>query len=94
MDISGQSQEPQPITAYASEDKRWRPEEIGLFDGTGDAQAFVDRIRSVATRKGYQLVQTHLITVLKGLAFNWYQYELTQDTKDLMNLAVTIEPWC
>ena len=66
----------QPITvqpaASLSEDKRWRPEEIGQFDGTGDVIVFVDRIRSVVTLKAPKIVQANLITLLKDVAFNWY----------------------
>ena len=91
-----QSMLAQPITSPPAEsDKRWRPDDIGEFDGTGDVQAFVDRIRSVASLKGYRLVQTNLVTLLKGVAFNWYHYELSDHTKDLsLNAASSIEPWC
>ena len=64
----------QPITAQPvtllSEDKRWRPEEIGQFDGTGDVTVFVDRVRSVITLKAPKIVQANLITLLKDVAFN------------------------
>ena len=62
----------QSAVASLSEDKRWRPEEIGQFDGTGDVIAFVDRIRSVVTLKASKIVQANLITLLKDVAFNWY----------------------
>ena len=74
MDISDQSsQESQHQTAAAHstvqpvslEDKRWRPEDIGYFDGTGNAQAFVDRIKSVSDHKGHRLVQANLVTLFK-----------------------------
>ena len=82
------------VPAPQPEDKRWRPEEIGEFDGTGNVQAFVDRIRSVASHKGHRLVQTHLDTVLKETAFNWYHYELEDGFKLGLNQATSIGPWC
>ena len=86
----------QPIPSPPAEaDKRWRPEEIGNFDGTGDVIAFVDRIRSVAKLKGHRLVQANLVTLLKDVAFNWYHYELSEHTRELsLNAATSIEPWC
>ena len=39
-------------------------------------------------------MQTHLDTVLKETAFNWYHYELTVGIKLGLNQATTIEPWC
>ena len=61
----------QPITVQpAAEDKRWRPEEIGSFDGTGDVYAFTDRLASIAELKTPKLIQTNLVTLLKGIAFN------------------------
>ena len=85
---------PTIVSTPQSEDKRWRPEEIGEFDGTGNVQAFVDRIQSVAIHKGHRLVQTHLDTVLKETAFNWYHYELTNGDKLGLNRATSIGPWC
>ena len=76
------------------EDKRWRLEEIGEIDGTVNVQAFVGRIRSVATHKGQRLVQTHLETVLKELAFNWYRYEHTDGDKLRLHRATKTESWC
>ena len=38
------------------EDKRWRPEEVGYFDGTGDVFAFIDRLISAALHKGVKMV--------------------------------------
>ena len=51
-----QSQSIQSITVQ--EDKRWRPEEIGYFDGIGDVYAFVDRLSSIATNtnRGVKLI--------------------------------------
>ena len=61
----------QPTTVQpAVEDKRWRPEEIGSFDGTGDVYAFTDRLASIAELKTPKLIQTNLVTLLKGTAFN------------------------
>ena len=55
------TQPAQPITAPPAEpDKRWRPDDIGEFDGTGDVYAFVDRIRSIADLKGHHHVQFRL----------------------------------
>ena len=55
-----------------SNDKRWRPEEVGYFDGSGDVYAFIDRLSSIVTNKGVRLVQINLVTVLKDKVFNWY----------------------
>ena len=80
----------QPLQATQSttqpttyEDKRWRPEKVGYFDGTGDIYAFIDRLKSVANNKskGVALVQINLIIVLKNKTFNWYHYELSNHTK-------------
>ena len=86
------SQATQPATQ--GEDKRWRPEEIGYFDGTGDVFAFTDRLTSTATRKSVKLVQSNLVTLLKDKAFKWYQYELADITKWALNTNELIEPWC
>ena len=43
---------PQPVTPQpTSEDKRWHPEEIGQFDGTGDVYAFTDRLSEALTEE-------------------------------------------
>ena len=88
----GTQQATQPVL----EDKRWRPEDVGYFDGTGDVYAFIDRLKSVATNKskGVNLVQTNLVTVLKDKAFNWYHYELSAETKGIYNMNILIDPWC
>ena len=83
-----------PTQPATSDDKRWRPEEVGYFDGSGDVYAFTDRLSSIATNKGVRLVQTSLVTVLKDTAFNWYQYELTDVTKWALNTNALIDPWC
>ena len=67
---------PQPETTPPEADKRWRPEEVGYFDGTGDVFAFTDRLRSTETQKGVKLVQGNLVSVLQATAFNGYQYEV------------------
>ena len=84
----------QPITVQPAEDKRWRPEEIGSFDGTGDMYAFTDRLASIAELKTPKLIQTNLVTLLKGTAFNWYHYELVNDAKWALNASASIDPWC
>lgn len=89
-----QSHQPPQVIQPAHEDKRWRPEEVGYFDGTGDVYTFIDRLNSVAANKGVKLVQTNLITTLKDKAFNWYHYELSKDTKDIYNLNALITLWC
>ena len=38
-----------PQTTPPEADKRWRPEEVGYYDGTGDMFAFIDRLRSTAS---------------------------------------------
>ena len=58
--------------ASQGEDKRWRLEEIGYFDGTDDVFAFTDRLSSTAVRKSVKLVQSNLVTLLKDKAFKWY----------------------
>ena len=86
------SQATQP--ASQGEDKRWRPDEIGYFDGTGDVFAFTDRLQSTTSQKTVKLVQTHLVSVLRLTAFNWYQYELANVTKWALNSSDSINPWC
>ena len=56
--------------------------------------AFTDRIASIAELKGSKLIQTNLVTVLKGVAFNWYHYELTNVVKWALNTSDSINPWC
>ena len=59
----------QPVTVQ-SEDKRWRPEEINYFDGSSDkVYAFTDRLTSVATKKGVQMVQSNLVTLFQETAW-------------------------
>ena len=90
-----QTTTPQAIQpATQGEDKRWRPEEVGYFDGTGDVFAFTDRLTSITTHKGVKLVQSNLVTVLQATAFNWYHYEVPKDKKDMHNRNVSIKPWC
>lgn len=91
---SQQSTQPQQTIQQVHEDKRWRPEEVGYFDGTGDVYIFIDRLNSVAANKGVKLVQTNLITTLRDKAFNWYHYELSKETKDIYNLNILITSWC
>lgn len=76
------------------EDKRWRPEEIGYFDGTGDVYAFTDRMTSIAANKSIKLIQANLVTLLKDKALNWYHYELQSHIKFAYNTSTSIEPWC
>ena len=99
-----QTTTPQPTASHTTpqatqpatqgEDKRWRPEEVGYFDGTGDVIAFTDRLYSTASQKGVKLVQGNLVSVLQATAFNWYHYELDKDTKGIYNLNTRIDPWC
>ena len=84
----------QSITVQPAEDKRWRPEEIGSFDGIGDVYAFTDRLASIAELKTPKLIQTNLVTLLKGTAFNWYHYELVDDVKWALNASASIDSWC
>ena len=77
-----------------SEDKRWRPEEIGYFDGTGDVYAYVDRIRTVSSKKTGPVVQTHLVTVLQETAWKWYHRELSDDTRKTLTTSPTVDEWC
>ena len=88
--VPGQS----AVQPVATDNKRWRPEEVGTFDGTGDVMAFIDRIKIVAANKSVRLVQTNITTVLKETAFNWYRYELEEHVKLGLNTSTTIEPWC
>ena len=87
----------QPI-AVQHDDKRWRPEEIGYFDGSGDVYAFTDRLTSIATSKSVKLVQTNLVTLFPNkdiaTAFNWYHYELPDSIKEAYNTSTSINPWC
>ena len=94
--VTQQATQPATQVTTVHEDKRWRPEDVGYFDGTGDVYAFIDRLKSVANNKnkGVNLVQTNLITVLKDKAFNWYHYELSDHTKWGYNTNVLIDPWC
>ena len=85
---------PQTTRPATQEDMRWRPEEIGYFDGTGDVFAFTDRLSSTAARKSVKLVQSNLVTLLKDKAFKWYQYELADVTKWALNTNQFIDPWC
>ena len=87
----------QPITQATTvhEDKRWRPEDVGYFNGDSKKViVFTDRLTSIATSKGVKLVQTNLVTVLQETAFNWYHYELSQHVKLGYDSSQTIEPWC
>ena len=88
----------QPIITQSSaeSDKRWRPEEIGYFDGSRDADVytFTDRLTSIAELKTSKVVQANLVTLLKDTAFNWYHYELTNDVKWALNASTSIDPWC
>ena len=81
------------VTAAITEN-RWRIEDIGTFDpATDDVFFFVDRIRDIAALKGHRLVQTNLITCLKGAAIDWFQYELS-DAFEFSLRAGDIEAWC
>ena len=87
----------QLITALSAEtDKRWRPEDVGYFDGSRDTDvyAFTDRLTSITELKTSKLVQANLVTLLKDTAFNWYHYELTNDVKWALNASTSIDPWC
>lgn len=74
-----------------SEDKRWRPEEIGYFDGTGDVYTYVDRIRTVSSKKTGPVVQTHLVTILQETAWKWYHRELSDDTRKTLTTSPTVD---
>ena len=91
------NQTTQPITVQPAveSDKRWRPEEIGSFDGTGDADvyAFTDRLASIAELNPPKLVQINLVTLLKDTAFNWYHYERANETKWALNASTSIDSW-
>ncbi|KAM0797029.1 hypothetical protein BDR22DRAFT_824545 [Usnea florida] len=50
-------------------DKRWRPEEVGYFDGTGDVFAFTDRLRT--ERKDATAYIQDIMRITKGL--KWAQ---------------------
>ena len=87
---------PQSNAISQSEDKRWRPEEIGYFDGLKDADvyAFTDRLIAIAVFKTPKLIQSNIVTLFKGVAFNWYHYELADMVKWALNTSETIDPWC
>ena len=81
--------------AVQSDDKRWRPEEIGYFDGSSDkVYAFTDRLTSVAASKSVKLIQTNLVTVLQETAFSWYHIELEDHIRFAYNTSTSIDPWC
>ena len=76
------------------EDKRWRLEEIGEFNSTGDITAFIDRIKTVVANKSVRLVQTNIVTLLKKKAFNWYHYEMEKYIQMGLNSSISIDLWC
>ena len=84
----------QPETTLPEAGKQWRPEKVGYFDGTSDFFAFTDRLRSSASQEGLNLEQINLVSVLRLNAFNWYHYEVPDDTKVTYNLNTPIAPWC
>ena len=83
----------QSIPSSQSEDKRWRPEEIGEFDGDGDVYAFTDRMATIAETKGVKLVQANVSTLFKKKAFKWWQYEVPDHIKFALRTNLSINPW-
>lgn len=54
--------------------------------------AFTDRVASVARFKGHKLIQANIVTVLNGVAFNWYYYELTNMVKWALSTSDSMDP--
>ena len=86
----------QPITVQPAElDQRWSPEEIGYFNGSrDDVHAFTDRLTSFAELNTAKVIQANLVTLLTDRAFEWYHYELANETKWALNASTSIDPWC
>ena len=83
-------QSPQPTT-----DNRWRPEEIGYFNGSSaEVTAFVSRLRDIAAIKGPKIIQQNLVTILTDEALGWYQDELAPHRKLAYSSAPNIKPLC
>ena len=88
-------QNSQPATPQPTyDDKRWRLDDVRQFDGTGDVYTFTDRVASITELKGLRLIQNNLVTILKGVAFNWYHYELTNVVKWALKTSESIDPRC
>lgn len=87
-------------TSTSSEKDRFRVEELGYFDGTGDVYAFVDRIETVARVKTGKLVKDHVVLSFmnpsgSNEAYNWWTSELTSNgRKDLIYGSKTMAPLC
>ena len=62
-------QPPPQNTSTTVSDIRFRPEELGYFNGTAtDAKPFTDHLKDVAAIKGPRILQTNLVQLLLGKA--------------------------
>ena len=78
----GKEKETSTSAVVTSEKDRFRVEELGYFDGTGDVYAFVDRLKTVSKIKTIKLVKDHLVLCFmnpagSNEAYNWWTSEMT-----------------
>lgn len=105
-DKSGPSNKEKETSTSAStapvsvtEKDRFRIEELGYFDGTGDVYAFIDRLRTVSKVKTDKLIQEHITLSFmnpsgSNEAYNWWISELSNDTRKYLLNAKSINPVC
>jgi uncharacterized membrane protein len=80
-------------TSFRNVQSRWRFEEIDEFDFTiRDVVEFIDRIRNIALLRDQRLVVTNLVTLLIEQIKMWYNYELNNFFKMIMQQRF-IDQW-
>ena len=75
--------------------ERFRADEIGFFDDSGDPYLYAARLREVALAKeNPRYVLNNLSVLLTGQAFNWLMYELADGHRLLLTNQQSVEPFC
>ena len=85
-------------TTRSSEMDRWRVEEVGYFDGSGDVYEFMNRLNSIGSIKPPRLISKNIVTCfLKdgGLkeAYNWWIKEINFNIRKILQVQNYLGPF-
>ena len=82
-----------------SESDRWRVEEVGYFDGSGDVYEFIDRLNSIGSIKAPRFILKNIVTCFikdggSKEAYNWWIGEISNKTRDALQNQGNLGPLC
>lgn len=74
--------------------ERFRADEVGYFNGSGDPHVYAARLREISLLRGARYVLNNLSVLLTDRAFNWFMYEITDGHRLLLTNQQIVQPFC